>query len=348
MARVTLKHIAEAAGVSIASVSNALNGQTHRVTPETAERIFETARQLGYEKIGLSPSPKLGADLEHSHDPILIIMPASESNQYDQNLLQDSPFFNDFISGIEKGAEHCSVAFTFKRIATLADIERIASGPTVSGVIVIGSFPTEVESAIKQWSLKTIIVDNRNLTEAEENSSATIQAQVDDAKLGHLAIQHLVKLGHKNIALVFGFLEDSLVHRERFRGIQAFVDSHSKPIQLQLLETDVFFSEPEKQFARIQAALTSGVTAILCMSDIFALSVYREAHKAGLSIPYNFSLIGMDNIRLLQFMPFQLTTVDQHIVRRGYNAVMSLIEPHRRLPIKLNIIHGDTCRSISK
>jgi LacI family transcriptional regulator len=348
MAKVTLKHIAEACGVSIASVSNALNGQHNRVTPETAQRIQDVARELGYLKSNLPNLDHTGITKPLSREPILVIMPVSESEQYDQNLLQDSPFFNDLLSGIEKGAEHCGVAFSFKRIASVEDVTAIVDGPTVSGVIMIGSFPSEIEAAIKQWTPKTLIVDTPNIIAADTQTTATMQAQVNDAKLGQLAIKHLVKLGHKNIALVFGYLQDSAVHSERYRGIQEFVDAHAQPIKLQLLETDIFFSEPDKKFAQIQEFLTRGATAVLCMSDIFALSVYREAHKAGLSIPYNFSLIGIDNIRLLRFMPFQLTTVDQHIIRRGYNAVMSLLAPKRQLPVTLNVVQGDTCRSVSK
>jgi len=342
MPHITLKDVAKQAGVSVASVSNVLNGRTNKVSKSTALKITKTAETLGYTKNHAAASLKTGTS-----NVVLVLRRQVEGTDPVAHLLQDSPFFNDFLTGIERGASTSKLQFSFMRVKTATEVQKIKRGPTPLGVIVIGSFADEIKDVIASWSFKTVLVDNDDFFTQYPSKKNLISSHIDDYQMGQLAIEHLVCMGHRNIVLLFAPVSESIVHRERYRGIQEFIlNNHAKKIITTLHESDIFFSQADKQFKKIQQHINDGATAILCMSDMFAISCYREAHKIGLNVPGDFSLTGIDNLKMLEFMPFKLTTINQHIVLRGYNAVMQIVDENKIKSIELGVVVGDTSRSI--
>lgn len=339
MARTTIKDVAKAAGVSIATVSNVINGRSGKVNPNTAQRILAIAEELSYHRNHNAASLKTG-----NSNMIWVIMPKYSVHPLDQ--LQDSPFFSDFLMGIEKGASHSELYFCFMRIADAEELTRLSMGTSPRGVIVVGIFPKAIEQIIADWSFNTLIVDNRQMLLNYPKATHLRYFGVDDYQMGRMAAEYLLSLGHRHLVLLFASVEMSVVHRDRYRGIcEALAEvadtSH------QLIECECNLSAADHCFSQIQQQLNYRATAVLAMADVLALGCYRAATKRGLNIPADFSLIGMDNLSLLEYLPFRLTTISQQVSRRGYLAVVSLLEPDSEASsmegLLPRLIKGETC-----
>lgn len=335
MARVTIKDLARETGLSIATVSYVLNGRHHKVSSKTIELVQSTVSKLGYQK-----NQAAAALRRNERDLIQVLMP-----QIPQNLtLQDTPFFSDFLAGIESGASESGIQFAFSRISDAEQLEPLIKAAKPIGVIVVGSYPKEVEQVISEWDLKTVIVDQQDFIANYGVSDTLISCEIDDDELATLAIKHLYQLGHKQIGLVFAPIEDSVVHRRRLNAIRQFAEDNGIYTQLHIVNAEE--SHTDTRFESVLLEAQQCCSALLCMSDVLALRCLRAASRHNINIPDNLSLIGMDGLHLLNFLPLKLTTVDQQITVRGYNSVMELIAPERKKPVELRVLEGETCSCI--
>jgi len=342
MERSTLKDVALLAGVSVATASNVINNKLGKVSKETASKVLALAEQLGYQKDLNAVSLKKG-----NSNMVVVLMPAVEHPDPLESLLVDCPFFSDFLAGIECGATALGQYFSFMRVSNVRQIEALQRGARPVGVIVIGKLSDEVLAAITRWEFKTLIVDDKRFFNTHTTGSNLIDYSIDDFSMAKLATEHLLELGHKRILLLFGALLLSEVHLERFHGVQAALKSAGIDAgYCPLLETNVNTDGAQQVFAQIQCAIEQGVTAVLCMSDILAIGCYRQLSQCGIKVPEAVSLIGMDNLRILKYLPFQLSTVNQDVVRRGYQAVQRLMDDNLSVTTEIRLVAGETTAAL--
>jgi len=339
MARTTIKDVAKAAGVSIATVSNVINGRSGKVNSNTAQRILAIAEELSYHRNLNAASLKTG----NSH-MIWVIMPKHTIHPHNQ--LEDSPFFNDLLMGIEKGASRSELYFCFMRIADVDELKRLSIGAAPRGVIVVGIFPPSIEQFIANWSFNTLIIDNRQMLLDNPEAEHLRHFGVDDYQMGRMAAEYLLSLGHRHLVLLFAPVELSVVHRDRYRGV---CDALAEVAQTShyLVECECSLSAADQCFSQIQQQLNYRASAVLTMADVLALGCHRAAIRRGLRIPEDFSLIGMDNLSLLSYLPYRLTTISQQVSQRGYQAVLTLLngesEASAMEGLLPRLIEGDTC-----
>lgn len=338
MKKSTLKDVASLAGVSVATASNVINNKFSKVSQETVERVLAITEQLGYQKDLNALSLKKGIS-----NMLVVLMPAVEHPDPFESLLIDGPFFSDFLAGIECGATALGLYFSFMRVKNVRQIEVLRRGVPPTGVIVIGKLADDVLAAIAAWEFKTLIVDDKPFFSQYPEAANLINYSIDDFTMAKLATEYLLELGHKRILLLFGPLQLSEVHQERFQGVQASLKSAGIASRdCPLIETDVNTDGALLVLAQIKSAIEQGVTAILCMSDILAIGCYRHLSLSGIRVPEAVSLIGMDNLRILKYLPFQLTTVSQDVARRGYYAVQHLLDETLPIATELRLIEGET------
>jgi len=338
MKKSTLKDVAALAGVSVATASNVINNKLSKVSQETVNRVLAITEQLGYQKDLNALSLKKGIS-----NMVVVLMPAVEHADPFESLLVDGPFFSDFLAGIECGATAHGLYFSFMRVKNVRQIEVLQRGARPTGVIVIGKLSSEVLAAISVWEFKTLIVDDKPFFKQYAAAPNLIDYSIDDFCMAKIATEHLLELGHKRIILLFGLLPLSEVHQERFQGVQtalklAGINTGCCP----LIETNVNTDGALQVFAQIKNAVEQGASAILCMSDILAIGCYRQLSLCGIKVPEAVSLIGMDNLRILKYLPFQLTTVSQDVARRGYRAVQRLIDDSLPIITELHLVEGET------
>ncbi|WP_455432374.1 substrate-binding domain-containing protein [Thermocatellispora tengchongensis] len=145
----------------------------------------------------------------------------------------------------------------------------------------------------------------------------------DDALAGRLAVQHLIRLGHRRIGFLSGPDRYSTVQR-RLAGFRLTMRQLAGPGTGELIEL-ASFDIPGGQSAATRL-LERGATALVCGSDLMALGAIRAARRQGLRVPEDVSVVGADDSLLMPFTDPALTTVRQPVLAIGAAAARALAE----------------------
>ncbi len=309
---VTIKDVAKHAGVTIGTVSRAINGYKD-IKPATKERVFESIRELGYTPnviargLSAKTAPNFG----------VIVSGLLDSNRNDNLwylMLQGIYRF-----ALEHEIEVSVYAIDSKRQRqksyTQFCRERNIAGAILSGITTTDAYFKElVDAAIPCVVIDVPVVGDKVGCVSIDNIKAA--REITDYVLGQNHRKIVVIAGKKNAAVTL----------ERAAGIQAGMSAHG----LELTHENLFycdFSEAkacEKTKEYIEKWGKTGATAFLCMSDIMAFGVIRAIRECGYSVPGDFSVAGFDGIPLSEYMIPPLTTVFQDVAKNGYEGASLL------------------------
>ncbi len=336
MSKLTIRDVAREAGVSIATASYVLNDKPGKVSQETRQRVQAVAQNLGYR---LHPS---ASQIRGASRTLLVLLPGQSMAPDLRGILMDYPFFNELLAGVEHAACDAKLQPSLQRIERVEDIRHLLNGPTPSGVLVLGKHEDAVLQALETWEAPVALIDDRDYFN-HHPMSRFHDYSIDDAQLGELAAEHLLSLGHRRLVLLFGTLDASSVHRERLNGVRRALSRHGLSLDSDwLIETDVTLAGVSQIEQQLLAQLQQGATAILAMADILAIGCFKLLHlQTDYTIPQQVSLLGIDNLHILNYLPLRLTTVGQDVYGRGYQVVRLL----QGLGIELapaSLIPGDT------
>lgn len=309
--RVTIKDIAEYTGLSITTVSLVLNNKAVRIPIETRERVLDAVQKLRYH-------PNMTAISLVKRKTRLLGLIVSNIENY---------FFSTLAKGIEDmcRARQWNIILCDSSDMHERDLEyiQILSGRNVDGICFCISSDSDQERArdslklIEELELKCVIVD-RHINGAQTKTVIT------DHELGaKMATNYLIAHGHRRIACITGpkRLETSEI---RYRGyVDALEKAGITPDQDLVFEGD-FTMESGRQIA--QAMVEHEFTGLFAFNDLMALGAMKGLKLAGLSVPKDISVIGYDDILLLEMMDIPLTTIRQPAYELGREAARLLID----------------------
>jgi LacI family transcriptional regulator len=303
---VTIKDVAKAANVSVASVSRALNGSSS-VTEETRKLVLETARTLRY-------VPHSGArSLSTSRtNTIGVVLP----DLYGE-------FFSELIRGIDVAARrrglHLLVSSSHGDAAEAGAALRAMSG-RVDGLIVMSP---HVDAGFLAANLPdTLPIVLLNTHDAGHQCSSLA---IDNYGGASAMVQHLVEMGHRRLVMITG-PANNFESEERLRGfretVARLVPDHD-PNDLVVLHGD--FSEESGYRAGHQLqALKRLPDAVFAANDMMAIGCLFALGEAGLRVPRDIALAGFDDIPTARFVTPPLTTVRVRISEMGSRALETL------------------------
>ena len=293
----SIKKIAEKAGVSYSTVSRVLSNPEYKCSDESVrERILSAARELNYIPNEAAKNLKLGISKEQTPYKITILITRTESPVTD-------PFFREITQIVESEIHKnmCIISqilyqpeLSGSNSGVLA--EEILNGDS-DGLIIIGKCSQSAIRSLKK-TFKAIVSVNRNSTNYESD-----EVTCDGAKIAALAVEYLIGLGHRKI----GYVGDC--HNEsRFKGYRETLFKYN-------LDYDVDFvinsCQGEKQGYEIMEDLmhrNNLPTAIYCANDITAIGMLNALSKYK-NRYYNPSIISSDDIDEAQLTKPMLTTV---------------------------------------
>lgn len=297
--KVTIKDLAEAAGVSVTTVSQILNGKGSRFSKKTQDKVIKLKDQLHY-----VPDFNARNLILRSSKTIGVLVP---------NI--GNPFFSTFFRGIQtvcREAQYIPIVFSASNDETSEKyylgnlVER-----SVDGLIIASSSVTAdtIDSILKPNCIPYLLFD-RNQT--HDNGD---RLQVDDYQGGQLAAAHLAELGHQKIVGVFPKNPTGNL-RNRLNG---FIDGLLKAGIYFSQQTDVVYAPLTKLggYQHTEEVLVKQPTAVFCANDELAIGLYRGLHERGINIPDDLSVVGYDNIDLDEYVTPKLTTVEQPILELG-------------------------------
>lgn len=299
---VKIKDIAQRAGVSTATVSNVINGNHHKVSQATVEKVRRIIEDMGYQ-----PSATARSLASKESRIIGVVIPnLGENEAYNQN-----PYTSELIAYLERYVRKQGYHLMIRSVRECKEIVPIFSGWNVDGVILLGAFYYEVEEIEKLLKVPTIYAD----TYAKDLEIANIG--VDDYKGGFLMARYLLGKGHRKIAFVGPNVESPGVIKERYHGFCAAL----KERDITLTGEDIFEAktvcEDGVDVGKMIALSGRGFTAVAAMSDSLAMGLLAGLRISGLNVPDDISLIGFDDLQLCQFTNPPLTTISQSIEKKA-------------------------------
>lgn len=284
MPRVTIRTIAEATGLSVSTVSRALESKG-RVSPDTRELVARVSREMGYR-----PNAAAKALVSGRTRTLGLVVP---------NIT------NPFFAGLLKGAQ--ARARDLGYIILLADTdedyhveqELIAEmSVKVEGLILAVTPSAHATADVEDYAARLpIVLINR---EREGTSSARPEVEIGMRQ----ALEHLAALGHKHICYV-STGDDSWMNHYRHDTAEA----ESTRIGLQLTVTGPYPPSAEGGAASLEPVLASGATAAICFNDLMALGLISQLSNRGMSCPADLSVIGIDDILYSAISIPPLTTI---------------------------------------
>lgn len=309
---VTLHDVAHACGFSVSTVSIVLSEAplSQNVAASTRAQIRETARQLGYHPDAYARS------LRRRRSQTIGVL------AYD---LSD-PFCTPIVEGIQAGlqpADYLPLLMDAQTKRKLFDeylrksLERRAEG-----VIVIASWVFEETNLLADIEKNhvPIVILGRDLTGRKIDSLL-----VDNNIGGALAMQHLIDLGHRKIALIQG-PEEMFDSAPRLAGMQAAAEKAgirfdpALVFQLKSMVDPTSGFEGGRRFVSQMLASGHPFTAVVAFDDLTALGVIRGLAEAGLSVPQDCSVVGFDDVLPARVATPGITTVHQPLKQMGLEA----------------------------
>ncbi len=308
--RVTLREVAEQAGVSMMTVSNVMNGNRARVSPRTIEKVQRIADELGY-----VPSASARSLATQASRLVGLLVPAA-----DEDSLMISPHTMAIAGLIERELRKHDYHLLLRGVAHPDEVAEVLRSWSLDGAILVGFLDEEVGKLTK----KTIGAVHVVAIDSYSANSLTTGTRSDDFAGARLAARHLLDLGHRRILFAGPAFSGVGVVHERFEGFrQAFADSGAD--REDLVETvNTTYAEGRELGLALPARYPS-VTAVFATADILAVGIVHGLTEAGARVPDDVSVVGFDNLDLCNYVTPKLTTVSQDIARKASTAVSILL-----------------------
>ncbi|WP_030158837.1 LacI family DNA-binding transcriptional regulator [Glycomyces sp. NRRL B-16210] len=295
--RPTIIDVAAHAGVSKSLVSLALRGDDG-VGPATRDRILRSAAELGYRS-----NAQARALVQGRTGQIGVIVTDLRN-----------PYHAEVALGVEEAAEvegfGTFLANGRRDPTRLAAQVEAMIGHNVEGLIVVSSRVDPDALAVAAKRLPIVVVGRPETT--PEGLDTVSNDDIDGARQ---AAEHLISLGHKDIA--FATTSSRPAARARLQGYEAALRSAG-------LTPRTHRVPDESRHEAIDALLSSGATAVMANNDVLAIECLGRAHELGLQVPARLSLIGYDDTELAARSWPRLTSIDQHRPILGRTALALL------------------------
>ena len=305
MKKVTVRDVANAAGVSISTASRALSGHP-KVNPEMAKRVLEARDKLGYRTNILALALRTQRTGTYG-----VLMP-SISNPYFVNVIEalENAFDRAGLSMILCHSQQ-DVEIEARRIETLTQ-------HMVDGLVIDPVKSTEFSGAIRQVSrsIPVVIFDRKfpvdNIDFVGSNDELGITTSVN----------HLLEQGCKSITYI-GSIPDSSTSKER---VETFRSLMSKRPEIESAELLGSFSAQWGTEA-IDSLLVNGALpdGIVCGADVIAIAVLDGLNRNGINVPNDVKVIGYDGIWLAELLSPGLSTIVHPLDKMADEAVQLLL-----------------------
>lgn len=300
--RITITDVAQAAGVSVATVSKVLNSR-YGVASSTSDRVMQVVRELGYESSLVARSMR-----SQRTDVIGILVGEFE------------PFSAEILKGAGAALRETRyelLAYTGGRHGDTEGWERRhlsrLSGTLIDGAILVTPSVTDV-----QVGIPLVVIDPHTGPEGLPS------VESDNFIGATMATRHLIELGHRRIAFLTG-RPDLRSSGQRFDGYRHALEQAGLPFDPSLVRTASYSADGAGAPALEFLSRLDRPTAVFAANDISAIATLDMARALGLRVPDDLSVIGFDDIPEAAQMRTPLSTVRQPIQQMGRAAAHLLL-----------------------
>jgi LacI family transcriptional regulator len=301
-----MSEIAEAAGVSVPTVSKVLNGRPD-VAAGTRRKIEELLRQRDYRPRRARPGNRVGLI-----DLVFIDL--------------GSPWAMEILAGVEEVAHRAGtgvvVSAVHGRHRTRPDrrwLENLATRRSDGVLLILSELSAGQQAQLAELGIPVVIVDPAGAPAPDMPSvGATNWAG------GLAATEHLIGLGHERIAVIGG-PGDVLCSRARVQGYRAAMGAAGLKVPPGYVRSGDFLSPTGYKETMALLDLAKPPTAIFVCADQMALGAYEALYERGLRVPDDMSIVGFDDLEEARWTVPPLTTVRQPLTEMAGMAARMLL-----------------------
>lgn len=329
-----LKDIADAAGVSITTVSNVIHGNYRRVSEKKVEEIKQLITRFGY-----IPNQAAQTLARRGSRVVAVIAGGNENENIFLN-----PYNAAYFGAL---AMHLYQNNYYPLVRVSSDVKTIEQdirGWNVAGVMFNGLFMRRLNQIHSLSGFPAIFTDG--YCDLPEIS----QVRIDDAAGGRLAADYLIEMGHRCIGFIGTALKESEAEQARLNGFRSSLTAHGTA----LAEDWIF---PAWTPERISSLFLSShrPTAFFCSSDLAAVRMIQLLHSLGLRVPDDVSLVGFDDLPIAAISSPRLSTIAQNIDEKARLSVEMLLRhinnrmlPPEQIVLGVQLVRRDSVRQLSE
>lgn len=338
---VTIRDVARQAGVSVATVSNALRGKG-KMREETRRRVVETARRMGFRPRKRGP----GAGRRQKSVVVLVEKQSGDPER--------DAFVGAILHGIARGVMVRGGLLRTRVVGA----EMVREGelppelfhPQTVGVIVLeggdltDSYIMKINSEVGRSGLPVLLVDNVNYHLPMHSITA------DNLTGGYLAATHLIEMGHRRIGVLRGPWKYKPL-AERYFGFLQAMEARDLPVEPELAPPPIS-GEAMKGYGQMRSLLElpEPPTAVFAVSDKTAIGALAAARDLGVRVPEDVAVVGFDDVAEAAVQSPALTTVAvprEELGRMAAEKLLDLVDfpgqPPMRISMPVRIVVRESC-----
>ncbi|EGC83309.1 LacI family DNA-binding transcriptional regulator [Anaerococcus hydrogenalis] len=315
MKRVTIKEIASLCGVSVSTVSRAINNNDE-ISEKTRKKILDTIKEVGY-------TPNQNArNLKITKTKTIAVLIKGITN----------PFFTPMLKVLEEEITKSGYTFALQKVeenSSEIDLaQKIVKTLKPEGIIFLGGYFINDRKKLKALSVPFTMTTIINQT-LQIPSSACLG--IDDFLQSKKLVEYLISLGHKKIALIGPRYDDESIGKLRLLGYKKALEENG----IEFDEKLVFYSNKGLNPYSLEHGYEVGkkivkenisCTAIYAISDTIAMGAIKAIDDFGKKVPEDYSLAGFDGLEINKYLLKPITTIVQPASEIAYKSVKELFK----------------------
>ena len=316
MDSITIKDVAKICGVSVSTVSRAINNNPG-INEETKNMIMRVIKKYDY-------IPNNSArNLKRSETNNIAILIKGLNN----------PFFSPMIAEFEKEIKKKKYTFILQRVDENQDEIEVAieleKEKRLKGIVFLGGYFSHSREKLEKLTVP-FVLSTVGMSEKIEGVKYSSVA-VNDKKESYKIVDYLCKLGHKKIAIISATDDDESIGKLRFEGyIRALYDNN-----IEFNPNLVYYLQSGNDRYSMQSGYIAGkkiikdkadCTAIFAITDIIAIGALRAIYEEGYKVPEDYSIVGYDGLELSRYYIPSLTTIRQPIEKIAVETLKVLFD----------------------
>lgn len=310
---VTIREVAEKAGVSIGTVSRVLNNKSG-VSEPTRRHVLDITQELGYiphMRVPLAPTrvTHLG----------LLIRPT-------EHPLTSDPFYGGIFHGIEKTCQEFHISASFSTLdiknGRLRRLPAMISDERINGIVLLGALPYEVAKEIDNVAQVPIVLIDNCYPNCEWDT-----VMIENESGAYTATKYLIANEHQKIVMMCGANHPSIL--ERRDGYKRAMCEHDlQPTIIEITSESprdgLSPHDGEEGIVEILRQVPE-TTAVFCSNDNQAVGAIMKLRELGLEVPEDISIVGFDDVVIGKFTSPPITTIHVDRTTLGKMAVELLL-----------------------
>ena len=307
----TIKDLSAQTGYSVGTVSRVLNNQPN-VSEKAREVIMKAAEESGFQ---LNANAK---QLKQSHSNSVLVVVRGTSNEMFGGLMETVQ------ARISTTPHQLIVDYIDENSNEVSRAMQLCREKKPLGILFLGGNREHFQTGFERIGVPCVLVTSDATGLCFQNLSSVT---TDDALAAKTAVDQLVAMGHRKIAVIGGHREDSGIAHLRYQGCQEAFRNHGIEFDEVLDYESVRFSfEDGYRAARNLLARGREFTAIFAMADVMAIGAIRALRDAGLRVPEDVSVMGFDGLAVGEYTVPTLSTIRQSVDAMAQRSVDILLE----------------------